>query len=113
MMITTVKGRFAEFEGTVVADEEHLADSSVAVTMQAASLDTRSEQRDAHLRSPDFLDGERKNPDKALARWRHSIRHTRTPAHFPTSEQHSSVSFLGSPTDARLVSDVSTRRMRN
>ena len=58
MMITTVKGRFAEFEGTIVADEEHLADSSVDVTMQAASLDTRSEQRDAHLRSPDFLDVE-------------------------------------------------------
>jgi polyisoprenoid-binding protein YceI len=59
MMITTVKGRFAEFTGTVVADEERLADSSVEVTMQAASLDTRSEQRDAHLRSPDFLDVER------------------------------------------------------
>src|SRR5215211_1320687 len=57
MMITTVKGRFAEFEGTIVADEEHLADSSVEVTMKAASLDTRSEQRDAHLR-PDFLDVE-------------------------------------------------------
>jgi polyisoprenoid-binding protein YceI len=59
MMITTVKGRFAEFTGAVVADEERLADSSVEVTMQAASLDTRSEQRDAHLRSPDFLDVER------------------------------------------------------
>jgi polyisoprenoid-binding protein YceI len=58
MMITTVKGRFAEFSGTVVADEAHLADSTVEVTMQAASLDTRSEQRDAHLRSPDFLDVE-------------------------------------------------------
>jgi polyisoprenoid-binding protein YceI len=58
MMITTVKGRFAEFAGTVIADEEHLADSTVEVTMQAASLDTRSEQRDAHLRSPDFLDVE-------------------------------------------------------
>ena len=58
MMITTVKGRFAELEGVVVADEENLADSSVEVTMQAASIDTRSEQRDAHLRSPDFLDVE-------------------------------------------------------
>jgi polyisoprenoid-binding protein YceI len=58
MMITTVKGRFAEFEGTIVGDEQNLADSTVEVTMQAASLDTRSEQRDAHLRSPDFLDVE-------------------------------------------------------
>ena len=59
MMITTVKGRFAELTGTIVADETNLADSSVEATMQAASLDTRSEQRDAHLRSPDFLDVER------------------------------------------------------
>jgi polyisoprenoid-binding protein YceI len=58
MMITTVKGRFAEFEGTVVADEDNVANSTVDVTMRAASLDTRSEQRDAHLRSPDFLDVE-------------------------------------------------------
>ncbi|PYP75359.1 MAG: polyisoprenoid-binding protein, partial [Gemmatimonadetes bacterium] len=40
------------------ADEENLADSSVEVTMQAASIDTRNEQRDGHLRSPDFLDVE-------------------------------------------------------
>ena len=58
MMITTVKGRFAEFEGTIVADEEHIGDSEVEVTMQAATLDTRSDQRDQHLRSADFLDVE-------------------------------------------------------
>jgi polyisoprenoid-binding protein YceI len=58
MMITTVKGRFAELAGTIVADEADIADSSVEATLQAASLDTRSEQRDAHLRSPDFLDVE-------------------------------------------------------
>ena len=55
MMITTVKGRFAEFDGTIVADEQNIADSQVDVTMKAASLDTRSEQRDQHLRSADFL----------------------------------------------------------
>jgi polyisoprenoid-binding protein YceI len=58
MMITTVKGRFAEFAGTVSADETSFEDSSVEVTFQAASLDTRSEQRDTHLRSADFLDVE-------------------------------------------------------
>lgn len=58
MMITTVKGRFAELAGTVVADETRFEDSSVEVTFQAASLDTRSEQRDTHLRSADFLDVE-------------------------------------------------------
>jgi len=58
MMITTVKGRFTEFDGTIVADEENVADSQVDVTMKAASLDTRVEQRDQHLRSADFLDVE-------------------------------------------------------
>lgn len=58
MMITTVKGRFAEFAGTVIADEARFENSSVEVTFQAPSLDTRSEQRDTHLRSADFLDVE-------------------------------------------------------
>jgi polyisoprenoid-binding protein YceI len=62
MMITTVKGRFAELEGTIVADSENIADSEVTATMRAASLDTRSDQRDTHLRSADFLDIE-KYPD--------------------------------------------------
>jgi polyisoprenoid-binding protein YceI len=59
MMITTVKGRFSDVSGTIVADEANIADSSVEVTMQAESLDTRTGERDAHLRSPDFLDVDR------------------------------------------------------
>ena len=59
MMITTVKGRFSDITGTIVADEANFADSSVEVTMQAESLDTRTGERDAHLRSPDFLDVDR------------------------------------------------------
>jgi polyisoprenoid-binding protein YceI len=62
MMITTVRGRFAEFEGTIVADEANLGASSVEVTFKAASIDSRAEQRDGHLRSPDFLDVEN-HPD--------------------------------------------------
>ncbi|HEV7993580.1 MAG TPA: YceI family protein [Gemmatimonadaceae bacterium] len=58
MMITTVRGRFAEFDGTIVADEANIADSSVEVTFKAASIDSRAEQRDGHLRSADFLDVE-------------------------------------------------------
>jgi polyisoprenoid-binding protein YceI len=58
MMITTVKGRFAEFEGTVTGKQESPAGASVNVTIQAASIDTRTEQRDGHLRSADFLDVE-------------------------------------------------------
>jgi polyisoprenoid-binding protein YceI len=59
MMFTTVKGRFAKVEGTLLADEADPTRSSVSVRIDAASIDTREEQRDAHLRSPDFLDVER------------------------------------------------------
>jgi polyisoprenoid-binding protein YceI len=58
MMITTVKGRFAEVSGTIEFNEEDPGSSSVVVEIDAASIDTRTEQRDAHLRSADFLDVE-------------------------------------------------------
>jgi polyisoprenoid-binding protein YceI len=58
MMIAKVRGRFREFEGWLDV-AERLEDSSVEVVIHAASIDTGDEQRDAHLRSPDFLDVER------------------------------------------------------
>ena len=58
LMITTVKGRITDVEGTIYADENDLSSSSVDVTLKAATLDTRTEQRDNHLRSADFLDVE-------------------------------------------------------
>lgn len=58
LMVSKVRGRFADYSGTIqVADVPE--QSSVEVTIQAASIDTREPQRDAHLRSPDFLDAER------------------------------------------------------
>lgn len=56
MMITTVKGRFAEVSGTIHVDEQNPNRSSVEAVIDAASLDTRTQQRDDHLRSADFLD---------------------------------------------------------
>lgn len=56
MMITTVKGRIADVRGTVTIDEANPASSSAEVELDAATIDTRSEQRDEHLRSADFLD---------------------------------------------------------
>ena len=58
LMITTVKGRITDVEGTIYADENDPANSSVDVALKAATLDTRTEQRDNHLRSADFLDVE-------------------------------------------------------
>ncbi|MDQ6827435.1 MAG: YceI family protein [Gemmatimonadota bacterium] len=56
LMITTVKGRFTDVEGIIYTDEATPTNSSVEVTLQANSIDTRTDQRDLHLRSPDFLD---------------------------------------------------------
>ena len=58
MMFTTTKGRFGEFSGTIVYDEANVANSTVAVEIVAASIDTRDEKRDGHLRSADFFDSE-------------------------------------------------------
>jgi polyisoprenoid-binding protein YceI len=58
MMITNVKGRFGTFEGTVEYDPAHPELSKFEATLDAASIDTREEKRDAHLRSADFFDAE-------------------------------------------------------
>lgn len=58
MMVSTVRGKFATVTGTIVEDEANLANSTVEVEIDAASLDTRNDQRDTHLRSADFLDSE-------------------------------------------------------
>ncbi|SFC48051.1 YceI family protein [Streptomyces aidingensis] len=54
-MVTKVRGAFNEFEGTAELDGEKPEQSSVRVTIKAASIDTRNSQRDEHLRSNDFL----------------------------------------------------------
>jgi polyisoprenoid-binding protein YceI len=59
MMITTVRGRFNEVDGTVQYDEKDPTHSSLEVSIKTASLDTRTPDRDAHLRSPDFFDVEK------------------------------------------------------
>lgn len=56
MMITTVKGRFGDVKGSVTIPES--GSPAVDVTIAAASIDTRTEARDTHLRSADFFDVE-------------------------------------------------------
>jgi polyisoprenoid-binding protein YceI len=57
LMISKVRGRFSSFTGAVTVAEVP-EESSVDVTIDAASVETSQEQRDAHLRSPDFFDAE-------------------------------------------------------
>jgi polyisoprenoid-binding protein YceI len=60
--ISQAYGRFNEFGGDVVFDEADLSQSSIQITIQADSVDTNHEQRDTHLRSPDFLSA-KENPE--------------------------------------------------
>jgi polyisoprenoid-binding protein YceI len=59
LMITTVRGRFADVRGSIRLDDSDLTRSFVDVEIATASIDTRAEQRDTHLRSADFLDVEK------------------------------------------------------
>ena len=59
LMISTVRGRFGTVSGTVKFPEGDYKDASADVTIDAASIDTREEKRDAHLRSADFFDVEK------------------------------------------------------
>ena len=57
-LLTKVRGRFSDFDGTIEYDEEHPEHSHVNVAVQAASIDTNERDRDNHLRSADFFDVE-------------------------------------------------------
>jgi len=56
LVISDVKGEFSKLSGKVQLDDADLSRSSVEVTIEAASVDTREEKRDAHLKSADFFD---------------------------------------------------------
>lgn len=59
MMVTNVRGSFKKVQGTIVLDRENPAASSVEATIDATTLNTNDDQRDAHVRSADFLDVEK------------------------------------------------------
>ena len=58
MMITTVRGKFAQVEGELELDESEPRNSRATIRVAAASLSTGFDQRDQHLRSADFFDAE-------------------------------------------------------
>jgi polyisoprenoid-binding protein YceI len=59
MMISNVKGQFSGITGSLTLDGADVSQSSVEASIEAASLDTREPQRDAHLKSADFLEVEK------------------------------------------------------
>jgi len=59
MMISNVKGQFTRVKGVLALDETDLTHSRVEASIEAASINTREDQRDAHLKSADFFDVEK------------------------------------------------------
>ena len=74
-LLTKVRGRFTDFNGTIQFDEVHPEQSSLTFSINAASVDTATPDRDAHLRSDDFFAAE-KHPQITFT----SARVTRTSA---------------------------------
>ncbi len=62
MMVSKVHGRFSKWTGIIEMDEQNVGNSRVEARIDAASIDTNEPQRDAHLRSADFLEAE-KHPE--------------------------------------------------
>lgn len=58
MMITNVRGSFNDFEAAVSADQDNLSALDATITIDAASINTKDEGRDGHLKSPDFFNVE-------------------------------------------------------
>jgi polyisoprenoid-binding protein YceI len=58
LMITNVKGEFRKFNVEAVSDGNDFSNATVDVTIDAGSVFTNEENRDAHLKSPDFFDAE-------------------------------------------------------
>ncbi|MBC1936578.1 polyisoprenoid-binding protein [Listeria grandensis] len=58
MMVSKVKGVFKDFSADLSLDPEDLTTASLSFTVDVASIDTRQEARDGHLKSPDFFDVE-------------------------------------------------------
>jgi polyisoprenoid-binding protein YceI len=59
MMLSNVRGEFTKVSGTITFDPENPANSTVEATIDASSISTHDAQRDAHLKSADFLDAEK------------------------------------------------------
>ena len=56
MMISNVKGQFQKTSGTITVNGSDPTSAKIDATIDASSIDTRVEQRDMHLKSPEFLD---------------------------------------------------------
>jgi polyisoprenoid-binding protein YceI len=104
-LVTNVRGRFNDFEGTVNLDPANMVGSTVEFKIKAASIDTGVADRDKHLRSADFFDTD-KFPEitfksksiKATGKDQYAVTGTFT-MHGVSKEVTLPVTFLGTAKD--------------
>lgn len=65
LMVSKTTGSFSDYDGTISFDPNDLVASKIEITVKAASIDTRNEKRDEHLKGVDLLDAE-KSPGRHL-----------------------------------------------
>ena len=58
LVVSTVTGQFNEFDATIKSDKPDFSDAKISFEADINSIDTKSEQRDGHLKSADFFDAE-------------------------------------------------------
>ncbi|AFH50449.1 Hypothetical protein IALB_2746 [Ignavibacterium album JCM 16511] len=58
LVVSTVTGQFKTFDATVESEKSDFSDAKISFWTDVNSIDTRNEQRDAHLKSADFFDAE-------------------------------------------------------
>lgn len=56
LVVSNVTGRFDKFDATVEAEKEDFSDAKIQFTAEVDSVNTKNDQRDGHLKSPDFFD---------------------------------------------------------
>jgi polyisoprenoid-binding protein YceI len=59
MVISQIVGHFRKIEGKVITENEDFETARVEISIDAKSIDTNNEQRDNHLRSPEFIEAEK------------------------------------------------------
>ena len=89
LMVSTVRGEFEKFRGTVAFDEQDVTRSNVEIQIEAASVNTHNNQRDDHFRSPDFFDVE----------------------HYPYILFKSKQAILHDPNHGQLIGDLTIRNI--
>jgi polyisoprenoid-binding protein YceI len=56
MVVSTVSGHFGQFDASIESDKDDFSDAKISFEADIASINTKNEQRDGHLKSPDFFD---------------------------------------------------------